>query len=272
MANIESRRKKRRLTGAAVIAGAVVLVAAIVTGIVFLSRSCGKNSGGEGQHAAASDTPAPTSAPTEIAAETQQTAETAIPTDAPTAAPAGTQSADTPAEVTPVPIQVTDERSFALYSIGVGSYLDMNGAVAALVSGSCAFDFVNNTGEVLYGAYIDTAGLAVSSASIDGAAVRFYTDEDGICLLPFAEELPAGGRAQLFIRFGGSVLAEDGFVLPHPAYDTVYDAVCSVGSDCELTFSSGSVKNAEGSSLVNLMVNADGVRTIEVGFVIREAE
>gem|GEM_PF-2576435 len=135
---------------------------------------------------------------------------------------------------TNVPGQTTEDRSLLYYLVDVSMGSGADPAHYAAVSGSCAVSFVNNTDSPMFAAYFNMEGCTVTKASANGAAVRFENDE-GRAVLPFVRELMPGELVELYFEFEGSAYAP--FCLPHPAYDTVFDAPGFITSDRPLSFS-----------------------------------
>lgn len=258
MAKIESRRIWRKFGGIALIAAAVLAVFAIVAAAILVPKSCSAKKAGETADAAVSPEPA--------SPDTSET--TPAVTQAPSVPPQSPQPSKTPSSASDgsKPHQVTEDRSFAGFTLSILSAYDEQGGLLMRVEGDCVIRYVNNTDSELYAAELCIGEFDVLRASVNGAAARFSCEEQGVCTVPFVLPLAPGEEAEVYIGFSGRVPASRRLTLPHPNYDTVYDLHCTVRADSRLVFSEGEATRLyEGARTVYLL-SAEGVKTLDIGF------
>ncbi len=256
------------MIGAAV--GGAVLLAGLIMLAILLPRTRAKTTA-QGEQAAVSpaateETALPTAAaeaPELSAASVEPSASNAKEADPQASAPTAAPTADAASEpsspdasddtgylTTPIPLQTTEDRSSALVLISAKQEYTASGSPYTFAEGSSAMTFVNNTDGNMFAAYIDVGGMSVAEATVNGSAVRFYVDDNGVLVLPFGNELVPGRSAELFFTFSGNICGT--LKLPRPAYDTVYDIVCCIGSKLTVSASAGELTdNGAGAYTLN---------------------
>lgn len=264
MANIENRRIKRRFISIGMVAGAALLLCAVVLACILLPKACRapkrEDPAGATEPAQAANTPEPTQQTVTEQPVTQQpvsTPEPALETEK-----ASPEPQQTEAELH----QLTEDRSLVLFTLNVDTCYSAEGYARKRIEGGCAVSFVNNTDADMYAAYFDMHGLEVKSASVNGIAVGFYTDDSGRFVLPFSDMLSPGSATELYFEFAGTVSAVETLELPVIDYDTVFDAVCAVQSDSILGFSCGEAEQTQQDQRFIYRLEAEGIRQIALSF------
>ena len=260
MANIERRRKQRKLNLIIAAAGAFLLLCGIAALLIFLGK--GKKGNGDVTVPTAGASAVPTDA-----AEITEAAVTAEPTEAITAEapditaiPATTEAATVPE----APIRISDEQSTVLLVMDCAKRYAADGQSYLAVSGSAAVAFVNNTDRTLYSAEFDIGEAQIVSVTLSGNPAKF-TVENGLLTVPFVNELPLSDEVELFIEFTLEVKSGETFGLPEFTYDTSYLLHAYITSDAFLSFSgcrAGS-ENEEGRVLYT--VDGSSVHSVRIG-------
>ena len=264
MANIERRRKQRKLNLIIAAAGAFLLLCGIAALIFFLGKS--KRNGGEPKPAADASIAPTESSNTEDAVTTDApaTAEPteAVPTEAPniTAIPASTEEAS----ASDVPIRISDEQSTVLLVMDCAKRYGSDGQAYLAVTGSAAVAFVNNTDRTLYSAEFDIGDAEIVSVTLSGNPAK-YTVGNGLLTVPFVNELSLSGEVELFIEFTLKAGNGNTFGLPEFTYDTSYLLHAYITSDAFLSFSGCRAGSENVDGRVLYTVDGKSVHSVRIG-------
>ncbi len=242
MANIERRRKQRKLMAILAAAGCAVILLGIAALIFTLT----------GKRSSEKNVELHTAVPTETVSPSPSLTTAPSHTDSPTEIP--TQTPEATAEPTPQqseiatqtdeaketsfadePVRISDEQSSALFSIECSKRFKADGSFVLRISGKMAMSFVNNTDRPLYAAEFDIGDLRVLSVTLDCAPARF-TVENGRLTIPFVNELPFSGEAELFIEFFRDIEDAETLKLPAMVYDTSYLLTAYIESEAFISF------------------------------------
>lgn len=256
MKNVERRRKIRKIVPIAILAG----IAVIAAGLVLFALLHKKDKPAPDNEASYSASPtaaqtqpaasAPTETLTEAPSETPEAQKTDTPraeqpTDTPEAATETPEDTEAPSEeptlqptATPdpeVPVRISDESSRALVIIGCGLAFNASGEAEAVVSGSAALEFVNNTDSVLYKVVLLTGGMNVTNVTLDGVPASFDISE-GKLTIPFVNELKQGESNEIYFEFSGRCPVKDKLYLFGFWYDTSFTLTVYADSELSLDF------------------------------------
>ena len=269
MANIERRRKQRKLTLILAAAGVVLALGAAAAISIVLAGRNGKKDQKPVQTEAAS------AIPTENAESSQtQSIFSEYPSDTPSAtdvhatysAPPQTPDPDyTDTAADPeMPVRISDEQSSVLLVMDCVKRYSSAGDPFIQIDGKLAIGFVNNTDRSLFAAEFLTGELIIDSVTLMGVPAKFSADR-GVLTVPFVNELAASEEVELFIEF--SCMVEDGasFELPCFNYDTSYLLTAYIYSEAYLSFSGCRSDSSRSGAGVIYSINESSVHTVRVG-------
>ena len=258
MANIERRRKQRKLIIVLASAGAVLVLGGIIALSVFLAGRLGKK---EAEPVPTQEAPSASVSETILgeAPEATEAAETPPP-DPPE--PRYTAVPEEPETTEGAPVRISDEQSSALLVMDCVKSYGAEGSFLE-VKGRLALAFVNNTDRSLYSAEFEIGDLEIGLVTLSGVPAKF-TAEDGLLSVPFVNELAPSEEVELFITF--SCRPEDGasFELPRIGYDTSYLLTAYVYSEAYLGFSGCRAESTQSGSGVMYSVENASVHSVRI--------